>query len=164
MAKKKINKSARAALVPVEDDVNSLIEMFEFFMTERQLGKSIEALSESVKDMRIIIGRMLVDHFMKLPFKEETKFCSELADALADRVESLPVEREEDDGYSRYCIGEILTSFEYATEIKTEFPEDTIMQKMLALDIPILRPFDYGLSGRLQLVEAKKKKRAIKSI
>lgn len=158
MIREKTEKKLSTSLLPVEKEVTNLLEMFEFFLTERQLGKPIDALGESVKDMRLIVGRLLVDHFLGLPPKQEEKFCAALAAMLADRAESLPAERGDDGEYCRYCIGEILTAFEYAQEIKAAYPGDRVLQKILALDIPILRPFDYGLRGKLKLIPIRKKK------
>lgn len=147
------------SLMPVEGEVKNLLDMFEFFLTERQFNKSIESMGETVRDMRHIIGRLLVDHFMGLGPEEESKFCSALASMLADRTTCLPNDEEGDKQYCDYCIGEILTSFEYAQELKENFPDDPVMQKILALDIPILRPLDYGLRGRFKLITSKKRRK-----
>jgi len=152
------NKKIKGALLPVESEVKHLLDMFEFFLTERHLEKSIDVLGESVKDMRILIGRILVDHFLDLDTEGEQNFCQALADMLADRSSSLPVDGGVEQTYQDYCIGEILTSFEYAQEIKESYPDDTVLQKILALDIPILRPFDYGLQGKLKVVPKQRKK------
>lgn len=149
------------ALIPVKREVRNLLEMFEFFLTERHLGKSIDSLGEAVRDLRLIVGRLLVDHFLKLSAEEESEFCSALATMLADRAATLPSEDEKDREYYDYCIEEVLTSFEYAQEIKAAYPDDSVLQKILALDIPILRPFDYGLRGRLELVRQAKKRRKV---
>ncbi len=154
-----ISISANESMRSAKKDMQALLEMFEFFLTERQLGKPIETLGESVRDMRIIIGRLLVDHFLRLEREEEERFCSALASMLADRAAELPVEEEVDQEYCDYCVGEILTAFEYAQEIKGAYPSDSVMQKILALDIPILRPFDYGMRGKMKLVPAEAKKR-----
>ena len=146
-------------LIPVGKEVGNLLEMFEFYLTERQLEKPIETLGEAVRDMRLILGRILIDHFLGLDAADEAKFCSALASMLADRAAAIPDSTEKDEDYADYCIGEILTCFEYAQEIKVSYPDDPVLQKILALDIPILRPFDYGLKERLKLVKAKKKKR-----
>lgn len=149
-----------STLVPVKNEVKNLLTMFDFFITQRQLGKSIEVLNEGVRDMRLIIGRLLIDHFLGLSLEDGESFCHALATMLADRCEQLSNDKEEE--YCSYCVGEILTVFEYALEIKKEFADDPILQKMLALDIPILRPFDYGLRGTLKVVEAHKKRRVHK--
>lgn len=151
-------KQINSELLPVEDEIKNLLDMFEFFLTERHLVKPIETLGESVKDMRLIISRILIDHFMGLSTENEIEFCSALAEALASRAATLPFNEEEDRKYFDYCIGEILTGFEYAQEVKSIFPDDHVMQKILALDIPILRPFDYALRGKFKIVESKKKK------
>lgn len=158
MAKENAGKKLAPPLQPAEREVRNLLEMFEFFLTERQLGKPIEALGEAVRDLRLIIGRLLADHFMGLSSRQGEKFCTALAAMLADRAEALPAERGDDRRYSDYCIGEILTAFEYAEEIKEAYPRDRIQQKILAQGIPILRPFDYGLRGKLKLVPTRKKK------
>lgn len=147
------------ALLPAESDIRNLLDMFEFFLTERHLGKSIEVLGDIVRDMRLIVGRILVDHFLKLKADDEAKFCSALATMLADRCAELPADSSEEQAYQDYCIGEILVSFEYAQEIKEAYQDDQILQKILALDIPILRPFDYGLQGKLKIIEKQKRRK-----
>lgn len=155
----KTEKRLNSHLAPVENEVKNLLEMFEFFLTERELGKSIEELSQSVRDMRLIISRILVDHFLSLTPKDEDKFCVALAQMLTDRAALIPNDGEKDGDYFKYCIGEILVSFEYAKEIKGAYSDDSVLQKMLSLDIPILRPFDYGLKGRLKLLKPSKRHR-----
>ncbi len=145
------------ALKPVQSEVKNLLTMFDFFLTQRQLGKPIETLNEAVRDMRLIVGRLLVDHFLSLNLEDGDNFCKALATMLVDRCDQLPEEKDTEEDYCNYCVGEILTVFEYALEIKKEFPDDPILQKMLALDIPILRPFDYGLRGTFKVIEAHKK-------
>lgn len=147
------------ALRPVKSEVKNLLTMFDFFLSQRQLGKSIEALGESVRDMRLIIGRLLIDHYLGLNLADSDNFCKALATMLVDRCEQVPDDDDAEVEYCSYCVSEILTVFEYATEIKKEFSSDPILQKMLALDIPILRPFDYGLRGTFKVIEAHKKRK-----
>ena len=147
------------ALRPVKEEVKNLITMFDFYMAQRELGKQIEILAESVRDMRIILGRLMMDHFMGLDEEESERFAKALAEMLADSCAQIEAKDETDEEYCRYCIEEMLTPFEYAREIKREFADDAVMQKMLVLDIPILRPFDYGMRGSLKVIEAQKKKR-----
>ena len=143
-------------------EIKNLITMFDFFMSQRQLGKPIETLSESVRDMRLILGRLLVDHFLGLTDDEGERFTTSLAEMLADCCEGIPDRDDDDEEYCNYCIEEMITPFEYAREIKREFSDDPVLQKMLSLDIPILRPFDYGLRGTLKVVEAHKKRKVHK--
>lgn len=147
-----------SGILPMENGVKNLLDMFEFYLTERQLGRPIDKLGESVRDLRILIGRILIDYFLRLDAKDEEKFCSALAAMLAERAERVPTEDRADGEHVNYCITEIITSFEYAHEIKENFPDDPVFQKMLALDIPILRPFDYGLKGKLKIIPPQKKK------
>jgi hypothetical protein len=140
-------------------DILHLLTMFGFFLEQRELGKPIEVLSEAVRDLRLISGRLLLDHFMRLDAARSQQFCKGLATLLADRCDALPSSKASDKAYGAYCVGEILTCFQYAREIKQRFAGDPVMQKMLAVDIPILRPFDYGLRGRLRVVTPQKRYR-----
>ena len=159
MKKAKKFNEVSPALIPVKSEIQNLLTMFDFFLTQRQLRKPIEVLNESIRDMRLIIGRLLMDHFLNLDYDDGDKFCEALAEMLADCCESIPDRELEDDDYFKYCVSEVLTCFEYAVEIKREFEDDPVLQKMLALDIPILRPFDYGLRGGFKLVKTEKKKK-----
>lgn len=146
-------------LKPVQAEVKNLLSMFDFFLSQRKLGKPIESQSEAVKDMRLIIGRLLVDHLLTLTFEEGERFCKALAAMLTDCCENVPQDDTFDNKYCNYCVGEILTAFEFAMEIKKEFDDDAVLQKMLALDIPILRPFDYGMRGTFKVIESQKRRR-----
>jgi len=139
--------------------VYNLLDMFEFFLVERQLGKPIDDLAEAVRDLRIIIQRLLLEYVMKLTPAKAEKFASTLAVVLAKRSDSIPAQSREDKKYAKYCIGEIITAFEWSVEIKREFPRDAEAQRILALDIPVLRPFDYGLRKKIRLVKPPKRKR-----
>ncbi len=142
----------------INNEVKNLLEMFEFYLTERQLGKAVEDLAIAVRDMRIIIQRLLLDYFINLSPDEESRFCTALASLLASRSIKIPNAAKEDRKYFDYCIGEILTCFQWAQEIKAQFPEDNQTQRTLLLDIPILRPFDYGRRSKIRIVKHKKTK------
>lgn len=160
---KKIKRpSEKTTPAPVRNEIKNLITMFEFFMTQRELGKPVNVLAESVRDMRVIIGRLLEEHFMNLTPTAGERFCKSLVTLLADAAVALLEEGEGDDDYIRYCIGEILTPFEYAKEIKKRYAEDPLLQKMLSTDIPVLRPFDYGIRGKLRVITPQKKRRVHK--
>jgi hypothetical protein len=143
----------------INNEVKNLLEMFEFYLTERQLGKSVDVLASAVRDLRIIIQRLLLDYFINLSPDEESRFCTALASLLASRSTKLPKVTDEDKKYFDYCIGEILTCFQWAQEIKSEFPDDYPTQKTLLLDIPLLRPFDYGIRSKIMVVKPKRLKR-----
>ena len=140
-------------------EVANLLEMFSFFLSRRELGKPIDVLAESVRDLRLLLGRLLLDHFMPLPAAKGESFCRALAAVLADRCAMIPKGESADEAYCRSCVGAILACFRYAQELKRRFAGDTVMQKMLALDIPILRPFDYGLQGRLKVLKSQKRRK-----
>lgn len=146
-------------LEPVDEQVYNLLEMFEFYLDERHLRKPIEILADSVRDLRIIVQQMLMEHFIDLSKADGERFIKALAAILAKRSRRVPQESKEDRRYINYSIGEIITAFEWAEEIKKEFPDDPSTQKILAMDIPVLRPFDYGLRTKIRLVGAPRKKK-----
>ncbi|MFH1874578.1 MAG: hypothetical protein ABH859_05260 [Pseudomonadota bacterium] len=151
MKKKKKTEKQTA----VNGEVKNLMEMFEFYLLERQLDKPIEALGIALRDIRIIMQRILLHHFIHLPPEEESRFCIALAKMLANRCTKLPNVTEADRQYFDYCISEILGCFEWAQEIKAEYHEDKIVQETFMLDIPLLRPFDYGLRNKLREISPK---------
>jgi hypothetical protein len=154
------NESLKPTIInpEVNGEVKNLLEMFEFYLTERQLQKPINILSDAVHDLRIILQRLLIDYFLKLSTEEELRFCSTLASLLAERSTKIVSAGEDDKKYFDYLIGEILTCFEWAQEIKSEFPEDSDTQRILAFDIPLLRPFDYGIRAKIRMVKPSKKR------
>jgi len=96
---------------------------------------------------------------IKLTPSKADKFATKLAVVLAKRADSIPAQSREDRKYAKYCIGEIITVFEWSVEIKRQFPRDAEAQRILALDIPVLRPFDYGLRTKIRLVKPPKRRR-----
>ena len=143
----------------INGELKNLLEMFEYYLTQRQLRKSITVLGEAIRDLRIIIQRLLTEHFLQLDEEEEAQFCSSLAALLAERSTKLPAVSEADRKYFNYLMSEILTCFEWAQEIKAEFPDDRAIQKLLAIDIPLLRPFDYGLRSKIHVVSPKRRRK-----
>jgi len=147
-----------------EEEVQNLLEMFEFFLTERSLDRPVALLGEVIGDVRVIIGRLLSNHFLNFSPEQEAHFCAALATLLTDRAWKLPLTTEQDADYIDYFVSEILLAFEWAQEVKAEYSHDPNMKKMVAEDIPVLRPFDYGLKGRMRLVlsdEAKRERRQL---
>ncbi|MFA5812877.1 MAG: hypothetical protein WC956_11210, partial [bacterium] len=96
------------SLMPVQAEIANLLTMFDFFLSQRQLGKPIEVLSDSVRDLRLILGRLLMDHFLGLTRDNGEQFCKAMAEMLADRCVSLFERNPDDEEYCRYCVGEIL--------------------------------------------------------
>ena len=135
-----------AEIIP---EVKNILEVFEFYLVERNLKKPIDKLADVIRDMRIIEQRLL-HFFMKLDTTDEELFTNALASDLAERAES--VQSDSDEEYVKYCIEQILVPFEWAEEIKLAYADSPEMQKMLAADIPILRPFDYGLQGKMAVL------------
>ena len=131
-------------------EVRNLLEMYEFYLVERNLKKPIEQLTEIVRDLRIIIQRLL-NFYLDLSTSDEELFAKALAYDLTEKGKSLTPDEE----YIMYFVEQTLVPFEWATEIKSAYADSLEMQKMLAADIPILRPFDYGFQGQMKVLHAK---------
>jgi len=130
---------------PLKEEMGKLLKTVKQFFMARRNGDSLEKLNSHVHGMRLAIHQILMDHFMPLSWEEGLEFQAALVDALTNMVLSLdPSGRQQIEEYHHYCIGEILVCFRWAQQIKEEIPDDPMIQKMLAIDIPILRPFDYG--------------------
>ena len=143
--------TVEAAFLSIEEEIKHLLDMFEFYLVERSFGKPVETLGETVASLRTILGRLVADHFLKLDAEREPHFCATLSAMLSERAATLP-SSDTDRSHVDYVIEEILTAFEWAQEIKAEFPHDPVMQRIVSFDVPILRPFDYDLRSRLRLV------------
>ncbi|PIR24913.1 MAG: hypothetical protein COX62_04885 [Deltaproteobacteria bacterium CG_4_10_14_0_2_um_filter_43_8] len=134
----------------IEADALSLLDLFEFYLVERDLGKPVLLLQEVVSDLRIVINRILLRCFFRLPQSLEVNFCTQLAILLTERAELRPSYSPETTKYVDYVISEILLPFEYAQEIKAEHPDNVKLQRLYAEDIPILRPFHYGEDNEIE--------------
>ncbi len=151
MAEPTAKAQVDAVLLSTEEEVHNLLEMFAFYLGERSRGRSIASLKETVYQLQLILGRILTEHFLNIPPEREAHFCATLATLLQERSDHLSREDGEIE-YIGYCIDEMLVPFEYAQEVKAKFPHDPVMRRILAVDIPILLPFDYGMRRRLCLV------------
>lgn len=156
MKKEKKETQLPATLKKVDREIESLMELFEYYLTERKLSRPIETLQEIIRDLRVIVGRILTSHFIHLSLHDEDVFCRELASLLAKKGVSIKFQDETDEKHCNYLIKEILTSFEWAQEIKKELPDDAVMQEVLVIDIPVLRPFNYAIKNKQNVVEKKK--------
>ncbi|MFH1654230.1 MAG: hypothetical protein ABIE74_09265 [Pseudomonadota bacterium] len=154
--KKKDKHAVTQALMEIEKDIYNLLDLFEFYISERAFDRPIETLQEAVGDLRIVIGRILTSHYIHLDEEEESEFCKDLAEALVKASESVPHDNKKEEKHRQYLIRNILVSFEWAQEIKKELADDPIMQEVLVLDIPVLRPFNYDLTDKLSVVEKNK--------
>ena len=153
MKRQQNDNAADLELLSTEGEVKSLLNTFEIFLLERDSGQPVKLLNNIVSDMRVIVGRLVTEHFLHIGAEREPNFCAMLATLLSERAAALP-DLENEDDYVEYCVNEILAGFEYAQEIKATYPGDLIMQRILAVDIPILRPFDYGVRKHIRLVKS----------
>lgn len=118
------------------------------YLQARLAKEAITTLNEIIRNLRIVLQQVLIDYFLTLPLPKAREFRF----ALGDQLHNVCNELKRGGGYSvadqehhQYCVREILACFEWAEQIKEEIPDDPVTQRILAVDIPILRPFDYGL-------------------
>ncbi len=134
-------------------EMQKIIETVCRYFEARLRRETLSLLNETVRNLRIVLQEVLTDHYLTLPLPKAREFRFALSDQLSNICEELRSKHrcsDHDHNHHRYCTREILACFEWAEQIKSEIPDDPITQRVLALDIPILRPFDYGLEkGKL---------------
>lgn len=150
--KQKLKPVVDASLMSAEDDMRHLLEMFEFYLNERHLGRPVSILHAIMQDVRLLLGRLLTDYFLQLSPEREAHFCATLATLLSERAEALVWMNERDRDYVDYMVSEMLMPFEWAQEIKAECPHDKLLQRLIAVDVPLLDSFDFRLREQLRLV------------
>lgn len=139
---------------PLPQEIMRFLETFELFITQRKLNKPVTELHLTLHEMRMQLISIITKNFLTIPSEDEANFCRFLADHLAKVCKEFPQD-EQDRDYYDYCIAEILLCFEWVQQIKQECSGDLITQKVMLQDLPILRPFDYGLRGQMRLVSAR---------
>ncbi len=126
----------------LQEDLLQFTDLVRHFLKTRQQKDDVDALSEIIREVRIVTQGLIVNHFLPMNLDEASQFCAAVADQLLGIGGEIP---KEDAHYHRYCVNSLMTSFEWAHQIKTELQDDPVTQRVLVVDIPILRPFDYGL-------------------
>ena len=150
--KPKLQPTVDASLISAEEEVRHLLEMFEFYLSESHLGRPVSILQTVVQDLRLLLGRLLTEDFLQLNDDSSAHFCATLTTLLTERAAILPWMSERELEYVDYVVSELLTPFEWAQEIKAECPRDLLLQRMIAVDIPLLDSFDFRLREYLRLV------------
>lgn len=131
-----------------QSEMIRVVEAVRRYFEVRLQREMIATLNETIRNLRILLQEILIDHYLVLPLPKAKEFRFALGDQLSNVCEELRQSgngTKEDDHHHRHCTKEILACFEWAEQIRAEIPDDPVTQKVLALDIPILRPFDYGL-------------------
>lgn len=149
---KKLKPALDVGMITVEEDVRHLLEIFEFYLSERHLGRPVSILQSIVQDMRILLGRLLTEYFLQLTEEREAHFCAILTTLLSERAELLPWMNEKERDYIDYVLAELLMPFEWAQEVKAECPHDKLLQRLIAVDIPLLDSFEFRLRDKIRLV------------
>lgn len=139
---------------PLPQEITRFLETFELFITQRKLNKPVIELHQTLHELRMQLIGIITKNFLTIPAEHEPQFCRAFADELTHICREFPQD-EQDRDYYDYCIAEILLCFEWVQQIKQECSGDLITQKVLLQDLPILRPFDYGLRSQMRLVPAR---------
>lgn len=133
-----------------ENEMSKIVELFDCYLEARLAEEPIQLLNQYVREMRICLQYAITHLFLPLPLERGRKFRHALSDQLATLcgakwAKASVQERRHQD----YCRRQIMSCFELAEQIKEEVPDDPITQQILGVDIPILRPFDYGLGKKI---------------
>lgn len=128
--------------------INRLCVSLENYFMERHRKEPMHELSGLVRDVRILIQQILIDTFLPLSLDQAKDFRGILTDQLHGLCGSLRDSVPSDEKHHLYCVQGIISCFKTAEKIKEEIPDDFYTQRILIMDIPILRPFDYGEKHR----------------
>lgn len=135
---------------PKQQEMQRVIVSVRRYLESRLDGAPVSVLNELVRELRIQLHKVMTEHFLPLPLEKARAFRVALHDHLSSLAGELNGHSKcgkEDETHHAYCTREILSCFIWAEQIKEEVPEDLVIQRVLAVDIPILRPFDYGIKG-----------------
>lgn len=137
---------------PIQQDIAQIVGLVRRYFQDRMNHEPIPSLNLMIHDLRIVLQRVVSDYYLHLPLDEERRFRGALSDQLVSGINQLYVGKDsQDKEHRQYCVREILSCFEWASQIKNEVPDDPVTQKILVVDIPILRPFDYGFNSTTPL-------------
>ena len=140
----------------LKEELEVILDSLREFLINKDQNKPLEELHEIIRNLRISLHEFVINHYMPLSLQEGETFQSALADQLVNLCMEMN-DGDEKDPYHDYCIEEIMACFSWAQQIKEEVPHDLITQKVLAVDIPILRPFDYGVKQSKKAPTLRKK-------
>lgn len=128
-------------------EMRRLVDHVRGYWQARIDGEEMSVLSETIRQLRILLQETLTGFFLSFPLPKAREFRAALSDELRNACGDFRNQcSDHDHAHHQYCIREIVACFEWAEQIKEEIPEDPLTQRILAVDIPILRPFDYGVS------------------
>ena len=132
-----------------ENEIKQIVTCVNNYLEARTEKEPMQILNEHIRELRICLQHAITHIVLPLTLDKAREFRL----ALADQLSTLCDERRGNVGSGEhhhydYCLHQIISCFEWTEQIKEEVPDDPITQQILAVDIPILRPFDYGL-GKL---------------
>lgn len=131
----------------MQQEIVKVVAKVHDYWQARLDGQDVAVLSEIIRELRILLQAVLTDSFLSLPLPRAKEFRFALQDHLSNACNTLGSRCSKTDmDHHFYCMQEVLTCFEWAEQIKSEIPDDLLTQRVLAVDIPILRPFHYGLA------------------
>lgn len=134
---------------PQKREMQKIVTGVRRYLELRLERESIERLNEIIRELRIVLQQVMTDSFLSLPLDKAREFRVSLGNELSGLCKEMNGRSKipEDADHHHYCVREVMACFEWAEQIKEEVPQDTLTQRVLMVDIPILRPFNYGFKG-----------------
>lgn len=130
---------------PIQAEMLKVVAKVRDYWQSRLDGEDISVWNETIRELRVLLQVILTDSFLSLPLPKAREFRFALGDHLISACNELSQHcAKSESNHHHYCMQEILACFEWAEQIKVEIPDDLLTQRVLVVDIPILRPFHYG--------------------
>lgn len=142
---------------PIHQEIRKVLDLVGNYFDHRLQKQPLQTLNLAVHDLRIVLHRVIMDRFLPLPLHQAREFRAALVDQLMGVCGQYhakcgdPEEKE----HCHVFVKQIALSFELAEQIMEEIPHDPVTQRILAVDIPILRPFDYGIGTAGKIAQQK---------
>lgn len=126
----------------LKEEIQEVRRQVRHFLEERHRRRDVTHLNTMIRNLRISVQGLLLNYFIHMGLEESERFCNAFHDQLLGACGEA---KDADHEYHQYYVQAIMTTFEWAHQIKSEIHDDPVTQRVLIIDIPILRPFDYGL-------------------
>jgi hypothetical protein len=125
-------------------NLHNLFDAVSLLLTQYRLHVALLDRQRTIRQVRSLIAAAIHDFLESAP-KDLRALRETISAGLAKQEKSASRQDAMHEEYIKYCLREIALAFELADQIYSEFRHKPEVAKTLISDLPILRPFDYGI-------------------
>ncbi len=125
-------------------DMQPLLDATALLITQSRLNTPLEDRQQTLRHLRKLIAQTILDIFQKRIAIDSIRDSLErgLSRVRRDCLSGITAEQID---YAEYCLREIRIAFELAVQVMEEYRNDETVAQIMLRDLPIFRPFDYGV-------------------